>query len=126
MQKSGRIPWVRIVVSGIVAEFAGLSFVFLFLRLFGQRAFLGSILVFSAALPFLLALWVCRHTDSLFVLNGTLIGVVMVLVYVALTRGRPEPFLYIVAHALKLLGGAAGGLVASRHKRTKSAVLQPT
>jgi hypothetical protein len=31
------------------------------------------------------------------------------LIYIALTRAQPEPFAYIVAHGLKLVGGAAGG-----------------
>jgi len=33
---------------------------------------------------------------------------------VVLTFAQPEPFIYIVAHALKLLGGAAGGRVAEK------------
>ena len=41
-------------------------------------------------------------------------GVVAALIYVALTRAQPEPFAYIVAHALKLVGGASGGFVAQR------------
>jgi hypothetical protein len=45
-----------------------------------------------------------------------LVGVVAALIYVALTRAQPEPFAYIVAHALKLVGGACGGFVAQRRR----------
>jgi hypothetical protein len=42
------------------------------------------------------------------------------LIYVALTRGGPEPTAYLIAHALKLLGGALGGfIVAHRRKLTQ-------
>lgn len=61
---------------------------------------------------FLAALWVCRRIESRFILHGTLVGVVAALIYIALTRGQPEPVAYIVAHALKLAGGACGGFVA--------------
>jgi hypothetical protein len=30
--------------------------------------------------------------------------------------GRPEPLAYLFAHALKILGGAAGGFAAQRQK----------
>ena len=47
-------------------------------------------------------------------LHGTLVGVVAALIYVALTRAQPEPFAYIVAHVLKLAGGACGGFFSYR------------
>jgi putative membrane protein (TIGR04086 family) len=65
---------------------------------------------------FLGALWVCRRIESHFILHGTLVGVVAALIYVVLTRAQPEPLAYIVAHALKLLGGACGGFVSQRHR----------
>jgi hypothetical protein len=39
---------------------------------------------------------------------------------VGLTLGRPEPLVYLVAHVLKILGGAAGGRVAERRRRATS------
>ena len=38
------------------------------------------------------------------------------LMYVALTRAQPEPWQYLVAHALKVVGGAAGGMVLARRR----------
>jgi hypothetical protein len=48
---------------------------------------------------------------SNFVLQGVLIGIVGTLMYVALTRAQPEPWQYWLAHALKVIGGAAAGMV---------------
>jgi hypothetical protein len=59
---------------------------------------------------------VCRRIESHFILHGLLLGVVAALTYVALTRAQPEPFAYIVAHALKLAGGACSGFVARRRR----------
>jgi hypothetical protein len=47
--------------------------------------------------------------------------VVAALIYVALTRAQPEPFAYLVAHALKLMGGACGGFVAQRRRLPSAA-----
>jgi uncharacterized membrane protein YdcZ (DUF606 family) len=62
-----------------------------------------------------------RRIESRFILHGTLVGVVAALIYVALTRAQPEPFAYIVAHALKLVGGACGGFVAQRRRSASPA-----
>jgi hypothetical protein len=64
----------------------------------------------SFVMCFLGALWVCRRIEPHFILHGTLVGVVAALIYVALTRAQPEPVAYIVAHALKLVGGACAFL----------------
>jgi hypothetical protein len=70
---------------------------------------------------FLGALWVCRRIESHFILHGTMVGVVAALIYVVLTRAQPEPFAYIVAHALKLVGGACGGFVAQGRRSSSPA-----
>jgi hypothetical protein len=54
---------------------------------------------------------VSRRIESRFILHGTLVGAVAALIYLALTRAQPEPFIYIVAHTLNLAGGACGGFV---------------
>jgi hypothetical protein len=57
-----------------------------------------------------------RRTKTKFVLHGVLIGVVGTLMYVVLTRGQPEPWQYWVAHALKIVGGATGGMVLAQRQ----------
>jgi len=99
--------------------------VFPVLHFFGQQAFLASILIASAGLPFILAVWVCRRVESNFVLHGALVGLVAFLIYMALAWGQPQPLLYKIAHVLKLVGGAAGGFAASRRGSRAGMATQP-
>lgn len=110
------IHWIRAAIGGVVAELAVFAIVFPTKALFGQRAFLASILIASALMPLLAALWVCRRVESQFVLHGALVGIVAALFYLAIARGQPEPLLYKIAHGLKIVGGIAGGLIASSRK----------
>jgi putative membrane protein (TIGR04086 family) len=113
---SATIHWGRIVLGGLLAEVALIvAIVPLGLRL-GDNFLHYTAPPGSFVMCFLGALWVCRRIESRFILHGTLVGVVAALIYVALTRAQPEPFAYIVAHALKLLGGACGGFVAQRRR----------
>lgn len=107
-------------MGGVCAELAVFAIVFPVLHFFGQRAFLVSILVVSAAMPFVFALWVCRRVKSHFVLHGALVGAVAALVYMIVAWGQPEPLLYKIAHGLKIVGGLLGGVVATlRAKASK-------
>ena len=67
-----------------MAELAVFAVVFPARSLFGQRAFLASILVASAVMPSLLALWVCKRVESRFILHGALVGIVAALFYLGL------------------------------------------
>lgn len=116
MADSSRIHWLRVLIGGFLAELLVFVVVFPVRHFFGQQAFLASILIASAVMPFLFALWVCRRVESQFVLHGALVGIVAALIYVALAWGQPEPLLYKVAHGLKVVGGIAGGMVASRRR----------
>jgi uncharacterized membrane protein HdeD (DUF308 family) len=111
---SPQIHWGRALLGGFPAELTVFAIVFPVQALFGQRAFLASILIASAVMPFIFALWVCRRVNSQFVLHGALVGIVAALIYLGLAWGQPEPLLYKIAHGLKIVGGVAGGLVASR------------
>jgi len=106
----------RILLGGFLAELTVFAVVFPVLYLLGQRAFLASILIASALMPFIFAVWVCRGLESRFVLHGALVGLVAALIYLIIAWGQPQPLLYKVAHALKIVGGAAGGVVASRRR----------
>src|ERR1700733_9023120 len=111
-----QIHWGRLLVGGLLAEVALIiAIVPLGLRVGGNfmnyTAPPGSFIT-----CFLAALWVCRRIESRFILQGTLVGVVAVVIYVILTRAQPEPFAYIVAHALKLAGGACGGFIAQQRR----------
>ena len=111
-----KIHWGRILVGGLVAEVA------LILAIVPLGLRLGDAFLHYSAPPgsfvtcFLAALWVARRIESRFILHGMLVGVVAALIYVGLTRAQPEPAAYILAHVLKLAGGACGGFVAGRRR----------
>src|SRR3954467_1725755 len=98
--KSTELRLGHVFVGGFLAELLVFAIVFPVLYLFGQRAFLASILIASAAMPFILAMWVGKAIDSRFVLHGALVGLVAALIYMALVWGQPQPLLYKIAHAL--------------------------
>jgi putative membrane protein (TIGR04086 family) len=112
------IHWLRVLLGGFLAEVAVIALVLPVASLAGKNTLTYSAPAASLLACFIFALWVGRRLDSHFVLHGVLVGVVATLIYVALTRGGPEPLPYLIAHALKLLGGAAGGLVAARRQKS--------
>ena len=61
-----------------------------------------------------------KGIQSGYMLHGALVGVVGILLFQILwvfTIGSvTQPFLYVVAHFLKVLGGMTGGLVVQRRK----------
>ena len=115
------IHWGRIVLGGLLAEVA----LIIAIVPLGMR--LGDNFLHYTAPPgsfitcLLGALWVGRRIESRFILHGTLVGVVAALIYIGLTRAQPEPFAYILAHALKLVGGACGGFIAQRRRAASPA-----
>ena len=124
MARSTRIHWGRVVVGGFLAELLVFAIAYPALYLFGQRAFLASIPLASAVMPFLFAVLVGRRVESRVVLHGALVGVVAALIYVGLSWGQPQPLLYQISHGLKVVGGLAGGVVASRRRPAGGTVMQ--
>jgi len=61
--KSTQLRWGRILAGGFLAELTVFAIVFPVLYLFGQRAFLASILIASAVMPFIFAVWVGRGIE---------------------------------------------------------------
>jgi putative membrane protein (TIGR04086 family) len=125
MNTPAGIRWLRILLGGFLAEVLVIALVIPVSLLFGKNTLAYTAPAASLLACFVFAIWVGRRLESRFVLHGALVGVVATLIYVALTRGSPEPPAYLVAHGLKLLGGAAGGLVAARRKKTASQLSTP-
>jgi len=124
MSTSTGIHWLRVLLGGFLAEVSVIALVLPIALLAGKNTLTYTAPAASLLACFVFALWVGRRLTSHFVLHGILVGVVATLIYVALTRGGPEPLAYLIAHALKLLGGTAGGFVAAR--RQKPAQQLPT
>jgi len=116
------IQWGRILLIAFLMELA-LFAIAVPLNLSGRgRVSLYVIPPAALIATFALTVWLGRRIKSKFVLHGALIGIVGTLMYVALTRGQPEPWQYVVAHVLKVVGGAAAGLVLAQRR---SATLPP-
>src|ERR1039458_969082 len=111
----GRLHWVRILIGGFLAEALLILIVIPINVKFGQHPLLYVAPVGSLLTCLALAWWVGRGIEARFVVHGLLVGVVAMLIYIALTRAQPEPFAYVLAHGLKLLGGVCGGLLAGRY-----------
>jgi hypothetical protein len=115
--------WGRVLAGGFLAELLVFAVVFPVQYLFGQTAFLAFIIIASAAMPFILAVWVGRRVESRFVLHGALVGLVAALIYTVLAWGQELPLLYKISHLFKVAGGAAGGVMASRRKQATASLL---
>jgi putative membrane protein (TIGR04086 family) len=138
MNTSHRIHWGRIVIAAFLAEASVMAGFFLLLFI-ATTAGVPEIaqpmspldyvdaIVASFVTVFLFTLWVGKRIESRFVLHGVLVGVVAVLLFVtliyAVNKTFAEPPLYIVAHAMKILGGIAGGLVAEKRRRAVTAAV---
>src|SRR5947207_3088021 len=121
MTEMTKIYWGRILIAGFLSELAVIA-VFIPATVFlGEVPGMYTAVAGSLVMPFLFGMWVGRSIESRFALQGLLVGAVGVLIYIALTRAQPEPLLYIFAHGLKLLGGAAGGRFAEKQRDTQSA-----
>lgn len=110
------IHWGRILLAALLVELVLLA-IALPLNMRGARQIaLYTIPPASLIATYAFTVWLCKGIASKLVLHGALIGVAGTLMYVALTRGRPEPWQYVLANALKIVGGAAGGWVLA-HRR---------
>jgi putative membrane protein (TIGR04086 family) len=117
MTTTSGIHWLRALLGGFLAEVFVIILVLPLASVLGRNTLPYSAPAASLFACFLFAIWVGRRLTSQFVLHGILVGIVATLIYVALTRGAPESPAYLLAHVLKLLGGAAGGLVAARRQK---------
>ena len=108
------IRWDRVVLSALLMELVLLA-IAVPLNLSGAGR-VNFYVIPPAALiaTFAITVWLGRPIKSNFVLHGVLIGVIGTLIYVALTRGQPEPWQYLVSNGLKVVGGAVGGMFLAR------------
>jgi hypothetical protein len=112
--RAGKIHWVRILIGGFLAEALLILMVIPISIKFGQHPLLWVAPVGSLVTCSLFGWWVGRGAGSRFAVHGLLVGVVAMLIYIAVTRAQPEPLAYVIAHGLKLAGGAGGGWMAGR------------
>jgi putative membrane protein (TIGR04086 family) len=102
------------VLGGFIAEVALFLVVMPLVFLAGEESLDYGMPPASFVATFLVGWWVARKAARLRVLHGALVGVVAVVILGVLMLGQPQTTAYIVAHGLKVLGGAAGGFVAAK------------
>jgi putative membrane protein (TIGR04086 family) len=114
----------RVLVGGLLAEAIVMVLLLPFTAIYGIDAAATTLAVVPASFAgcFIAALWAARRVASRFVANGAMVGffafaLYMALIFAAGAAGAdsgPQPPIYWVAHACKILGGAAGGFIAGR------------
>ena len=114
------IQWGRVVLAAFLME-AALVGIAVPLSVSGQ----GDLNFYvippaSLVLTYVVTVLLGRRFSANFVLQGVLVGVIGTLMYIALTRGQPEPWQYLLAHAFKVIGGAAGGWTVARRRLSPS------
>ena len=138
---TSRIRWGRIVVAAIMSEVGVLAVLFAAIGAYtlatpsmsdAQYSSLGEDVGYyvapaaGAVMTFLAALWATRGLTSAFVPHGTLVGIASVLLTVGfIVSARPDHrAMYVIAFALRLVGGYVGGVVAERRSTVKAAAFE--
>ena len=118
----GSLRWGRIVLGGILAEVVLILIVIPMRVASASEAAVTDVAVAGSFLAFVPVAWWMGRSLGRPVLHGVLMGAVAALFYTLLALvgqlfvkdAPPTPFIYYVAHGLKLLGGATGGWLAQR------------
>jgi putative membrane protein (TIGR04086 family) len=112
------IRWGWIILGGFLAELLVFLLVIPLSFLAGRESLVYTAPPASFVATFALGLWVARKAPQRPLLHGILVGIAAMLIYICMTLGRPEPMAYLVAHVLKVAGGAAGGFVVLKRAPT--------
>jgi len=115
--------WGRTIAGGFIAEVMLMIAVMPGFAMGSEPVVIWTAVTGAGVVTFLAALWVARSLESRFVAHGALTGLAATLIYLipVLAAGVTQPAVYWLGHALKILGGAAGGLYAARrmaHSKT--------
>ena len=108
--------WGRAIAGGFIAELILIAAVMPGFAMGSETVVTWSAVIVAPLATFLAALWVGRRLESRFVLHGALAGLAATLIYLVpvIASGQTQPAVYWVAHGLKVLGGAAGGMFMAR------------
>jgi putative membrane protein (TIGR04086 family) len=85
----------------------------------------AAIVIASFIGPLVMTQWVARRVTSQLILHGLLVGFAAFVIYmIPITlSGEAQPLVYWVAHAMKILGGLTGGVVAARRHASRRPVV---
>jgi hypothetical protein len=116
------IRWGRVVLGGFLAELILFAAVIPVYAFNGPQSAVTVVAVAGSYLVFLpVAWWLCRPLARP-VLHGALMGAAAAAIYLLIQGGTAlfvadapaVPFMYYVAHVLKIAGGATGGSLVRR------------
>jgi putative membrane protein (TIGR04086 family) len=111
------IRWGCILLGGVLAEAALFLIVLPLIFLAGEDSLDYGMPPASFVATFLFGWWVARKATRRRVLHGALVGVVAMVILAGMMLGQAQTTAYVVAHVLKVLGGAAGGFVAAKRSQ---------
>jgi putative membrane protein (TIGR04086 family) len=85
--------------------------------LVGEEAFIDSVAPACLAMTLVFGFWAGVRAKAKPVVHGGLVGAAAALLYMVLTIGQTLPPEFMVAHAVKVVGGLAGGALATWRMR---------
>ena len=122
MANASSLRWGRIVLGGFLAELILIVLVIPVRLAGGSDQALTTVAVAGSYVVFVPVAWWMGRSRAQPILHGALMGAAAAAIYMLLAvAGRyfqptapPMPFIYYVAHVLKIAGGATGGWLAGR------------
>lgn len=128
------ISWFRVLCAGFLAEVMPIIFLVLvvivystaidpgqteeYYQKFAEEAgfYIGPIV--GSLATFLFAWWACRKLQIGFLLNGTLVGVVVAILGITILVASKAPFhiIFVISYTCKIFAGLLGGVVAKNRK----------
>jgi hypothetical protein len=117
-----RIRWLYVLGGGFLAELL-MAAVALPLNISPatRPILLYTIVPLCLAATFGFGAWVASKASGKYVLHGVLVGVVAAILYLPAFM-QDQPLIYMIANGLKLVGGAAGGLLIASRRRAPRAL----
>ena len=120
------IRWGRVVLGGFLAELLLIVFVIPIRLLGGPESAVTFVAVAGSFVVFVPVAWWLGRSLQRPMLHGALMGGAAALIYTLLAVGaqffvadpQPMPFIYYVAHVLKIAGGSLGGWFALQRMAT--------
>jgi hypothetical protein len=118
------IQWGRVLLAAFLMELVLIAIAVVLTVSGAAWLLLYIVPPLSFIITFAVTVWFGRKIASRPVLHGVLIGIAGTIMYVVLARGQAEPWQYLLAHVLKIAGGAAGGMTLARRSAPTTLALE--
>ncbi len=98
------IRWGWVLLGGFVAELMIFAIAIPITIFAGQESVLYTAAPASLLATLVCGWWVAKKAAHRQMLHGILVGAASMVIYVAMSLGRPEPLAFVIAHGLKFVG----------------------